>query len=69
MAMRARRTVDRRLYLFVCVHCGYSNNADINAAINIKNRFLDSLEAGSEKGQDMPRWPRGNSNQTKSLSS
>ena len=28
---------------FSCIECGHSGNADINAAINIKNRVLEAV--------------------------
>ena len=42
---------------FKCVKCGFEANADLNAAVNIKNRFLSLLtQAGgtSKKGRACP---------------
>ena len=44
---------------FKCIHCGYENNADLNASINIKNRISidvlkDSLHIGVEKNKYIP---------------
>ena len=50
---------------FKCVQCGYETNADLNAAVNIQNRFLSSLtQKRKRKGQGMPGWP-GASSSTK----
>ena len=44
---------------FKCIHCGYENNADLNASINIKNRISvdvlrDSLHKEVEKNRYIP---------------
>ena len=47
---------------FKCVQCGYETNADLNAAVNIQNRFLASLKrTRKRKGQGMPGWPGASS--------
>lgn len=47
---------------FKCVQCGYETNADLNAAVNIQNRFLSSLtQKRKRKGQGMPGWPGASS--------
>ena len=45
---------------FKCIHCGYENNADLNASINIKNRISvdvlrDSLHIEVEKNIFRPK--------------
>jgi len=45
---------------FKCIHCGYENNADLNASINIKNRISvdvlrDSLHIEAEKNKYKPK--------------
>lgn len=37
----------RRRHSFICPHCNYSNHADTNAALNIRNRFTVSRDGGS----------------------
>jgi putative transposase len=36
----------RKRHSFTCPHCGYSNHADVNAAINIRNKFTLFRESG-----------------------
>jgi len=36
----------RKRHAFTCPHCGYSDHADKNAAINIRNKFTLSRECG-----------------------
>jgi putative transposase len=36
----------RRRHAFTCPHCGYMQHADINAALNIRNRFTLLRESG-----------------------
>ena len=50
-----RKTQER----FKCIHCGYEENADLNASINIKNRISvdvlrDSLHIEVEKNKHIP---------------
>ena len=45
---------------FKCIHCGYEENADLNASINIKNRISvdvlrDSLHIEAEKNKYIPK--------------
>ena len=37
--------------LFICKHCGFSLNADLNAARNIRNRHLDAIHRSNEMGK------------------
>jgi IS605 OrfB family transposase len=36
----------RKRHVFICPHCGYSNHADLNAALNIRNKFTAFRNGG-----------------------
>jgi putative transposase len=41
---------------FVCVECGFSENADLVAAINIKRQGIASLACSQPSGEANPSW-------------
>jgi len=51
----------RRRHSFTCPHCGYAQHADVNAAINIRSRFVQSrLDAApSVAAEALPRVGEG----------
>jgi putative transposase len=44
--------------LFVCVECGFSENADLVAAINVKRLGIASLVCSSSSGDVSPSWQK-----------
>ena len=43
--------------IFMCLKCGYTNNADINAGINILNRFLTGVYGVRYKQDNLINFP------------
>lgn len=48
---------NRKGEIFMCLNCGYTNNADINAGINILNRFLTGAYGVRYKQENLINFP------------
>ena len=48
---------NRKGSLYKCCHCGYTNHADINAALNIRDKYISTLPATSSVVQGASQSP------------
>ena len=62
VAAENRKTQDR----FVCVNCGLTENADVNAAINIRERGLTLIQGGTSPGVPVERSMNATKQETRS---
>ena len=48
---------NRKGSIYKCCHCGYTNHADINAALNIRDKYISTLPATGSVEQGASQSP------------